>query len=61
MLYKIPTNRKDIETLFQNNKNNIVNSVNLGQDLKIYEISQALPKTLKIMVDLRIPYAHVTD
>ena len=41
-----PLIEKDIETLLQNNKKSIVTSVNLGHDLKTYEISQAL-KSMK--------------
>ena len=35
-----------IDILLQNNKKNIVNSINLGQDLTVYEISQML-KSMK--------------
>ena len=45
---KCPHIEKDIETLLQNNKKNVFNSVNLGQDVKVYEINQAL-KSIKII------------
>ena len=43
---RYPQIEKDIEILLNNNKKNTVKNVKLGQDLKIYEISQAL-KSMK--------------
>ena len=43
---RYPQIEKDIEIFLNNNKKNTVKNVKLGQDLKIYEISQAL-KSMK--------------